>query len=373
LGPNQKPIMSDRINVTKTHLPSLEKYQGMVEEIWRSGQLTNYGQYSKKLESELRVHLGVKHLILVSNGTIALQLAIKALDLKGEIITTPFSYVATVSTIVWEGCKPVFVDIDPADFCIDVNKIEEAITPHTTAILATHVYGNPCAVGQIKEIAERNNLKVIYDAAHAFDVKLDGDSVLNHGDISTLSFHATKVFHTGEGGAVITNDDELAHRLKYLGNFGHNGTEAFFGLGVNAKVSEFHAAMGLCMLPEMPQVIENRKLAVELYDEAFNDLSEVYGMHINSNVSHNYSYYPVVFNSEQVLLEVQAVLNKENVFPRRYFYPSLNKLPYLKEYKEMPIAEGISTRILCLPLSSEISETKVKWICNIIENVLTKN
>ena len=365
--------MSERINVTKTHLPSLEKYQGMIEEIWNSGQLTNYGQYSKKLEKELREHLGVRHLVLVSNGTIALQLAIKALGLRGEIITTPFSYVATVSTIVWEGCKPVFVDIDPTDFCIDVTKIEQAITPNTTAILATHVYGNPCAVEQIKEIAERNSLKVIYDAAHAFDVKLGGTSVLNHGDVSTLSFHATKVFHSAEGGAVITNDDELAHRLTYLGNFGHNGTEAFFGLGVNAKMSEFHAAMGLCILPEMPQVIENRKNAVELYDKAFNDLSEVYNMHVNSNVSHNYSYYPLVFNSEQVLLEIQAALNKENVFPRRYFYPSLNNLPYLKEHQEMPIAEDISKRILCLPLSSEISETEVNRICDIIENVLTSN
>jgi dTDP-4-amino-4,6-dideoxygalactose transaminase len=373
LGPNQKPIMSDRINVTKTHLPSLDKYQEMVAELWKTGQLTNHGKYCSELENKLRDRLGVKHLQLVSNGTVALQLAIKALDLKGEVITTPFSYVATVSSLIWEGCEPVFVDIKSEDYCIDPRKIEESITENTSAILATHVYGNPCDVKLIKQIADKHGLFVIYDAAHAFDVELDGTSILNFGDISTLSFHATKVFHTGEGGAVITNDDELAHRLKYLGNFGHNGTEAFFGLGVNAKVSEFHAAMGLCMLPEMPQVIENRKLAVELYDEAFNDLSEVYGMHINSNVSHNYSYYPVVFNSEQVLLEVQAVLNKENVFPRRYFYPSLNKLPYLKEHKEMPIAEGISTRILCLPLSSEISETKVKWICNIIENVLTKN
>ena len=365
--------MSDRINVTKTHLPSLEKYQGMLEEIWSSGQLTNYGQYCKELTKQLTERLGVKHLLLVSNGTIAIQLAIKALDLRGEIITTPFSYVATVSSIVWEGCEPVFVDINKTDFCIDAEKIEAAITPKTTAILATHVYGNPCAVEQIKEIAERNNLKVIYDAAHAFGVELDGDSLLNHGDISTLSFHATKVFHTGEGGALVTNDDQRAHRLKYLGNFGHNGTEAFFGLGVNAKVSEFHAAMGLCMLPEMPQVIENRKLAVELYNEAFNDSSEMYCMNVNSNVGHNYSYYPVVFNSEQALLEVQAALNKQNIFPRRYFYPSLNKLPYLKEYKEMPIAEDISKRILCLPLSSEISETEVKRICNIIENVLTSN
>jgi dTDP-4-amino-4,6-dideoxygalactose transaminase len=365
LGPNQKPIMSDRINVTKTHLPSLEKYQGMVEEIWRSGQLTNYGQYSKKLESELRVHLGVKHLILVSNGTIALQLAIKALDLKGEIITTPFSYVATVSTIVWEGCKPVFVDIDPADFCIDVNKIEEAITPHTTAILATHVYGNPCAVEQIKEIAERNNLKVIYDAAHAFDVKLDGDSVLNHGDISTLSFHATKVFHTGEGGAVITNDDELAHRLKYLGNFGHNGTEAFFGLGVNAKISEFHAAMGLCVLSHMQSIKSNRQQIVERYTDILKNQDSIYIPQIQSNVEHNYSYFPIILKTEELVLSVLAVLKNENIFPRRYFYPSLNKLPYV-EYAQMPLAESTASRVLCLPLSSELKVEDAEKIATLI-------
>lgn len=194
----------------------------MVQEIWDSGQLTNYGQFCERLENKLRDRLGVKHLILVSNGTIALQLAIKALDLKGEIITTPFSYVATVSSLVWEGCKPVFVDIRKSDFCLDPEKIEAAITPQTTAILATHVYGFPCLVDRIKDIADRHNLKVIYDAAHAFDIELAGTSLLNHGDISTLSFHATKVFHTGEGGAVVTNNEDLAHRLRFLGNFGHN-------------------------------------------------------------------------------------------------------------------------------------------------------
>ncbi len=357
--------MAERMNVTKTHLPSLEEYQEMVAELWKSGQLTNYGRYCAELENKLRERLGVKHLILVSNGTIAIQMAIKALELKGEIITTPFSYVATVSSIVWEGCKPVFVDINEQDFCLDAEKIEAAITPQTTAILATHVYGNPCNVARIKEIADKHNLKVIYDAAHAFDIELDGSSLLGHGDISTLSFHATKVFHTAEGGAVVTNNDELAHKLAYLGNFGHHGQEDFYGLGVNAKISEFHSAMGLCVLPHMEKIIDNRKNAVQEYDAALKGLQGLYSPSISDGVKHNYSYYPVVFNTEEALLKVQEGLNAKHIFPRRYFFPSLNTLPYV-EYSSMPIAESISKRILCLPLSSDTSTEDTNRITSII-------
>jgi dTDP-4-amino-4,6-dideoxygalactose transaminase len=357
--------MAQRINVTKTHLPSLDKYQEMVAELWETGQLTNYGQYCKELENKLRNRLGVKHLKLVSNGTIAIQLAIKALDLKGEIITTPFSYVATVSSIVWEGCKPVFVDISENDFCIDAEKIEAAITPNTTAILATHVYGMPCDVARIKEIASKHNLKVIYDAAHAFGIELDGSSLLKHGDISTLSFHATKVFHTGEGGAVITNDDEIAHKLSYLGNFGHDGHEDFYGIGVNAKISELHSAMGLCILPQMDTIVQNRKRAVLEYDTKLSSLKHLKILQISSRIEHNYSYYPVVFKDEATLLAVQTALNSESIFPRRYFYPSLNKLPYV-EYTSMPLAESISERILCLPLSSETSSDNTNRIASVI-------
>lgn len=357
--------MAQRINVTKTHLPSLDKYQEMVAELWKTGQLTNYGQYCEELENKLRDRLGVKHLKLVSNGTIAIQLAIKALELKGEIITTPFSYVATVSSIVWEGCKPVFVDISENDFCVDTDKIEAAITPQTTAILATHVYGTPCDVARIKEIASKHNLKVIYDAAHAFDIEMDGESLLKHGDISTLSFHATKVFHTGEGGAVVTNDDEIAHKLAYLGNFGHNGQEDFYGIGVNAKISELHSAMGLCVLPQMDTIVENRKKAVLEYDSKLNNLENLKILQVRPDVKHNYSYYPVVFNDEATLLAVQTALNKESIFPRRYFYPSLNRLPYV-QYAEMPVAESISERILCLPLSSETSSDNTNRIASVI-------
>lgn len=358
--------MTRRINVTKTHLPPLEDFEALLKEIWDSGQLTNYGEKSKLLQEKLRERLGVKHLLLVNNGTIALQLAIKALDLKGEVITTPFSYVATVSSIVWEGCEPVFVDINEVDFCIDTSKIEAAITDKTTAILATHVYGNPCAVDEIKEIADKYGLKVIYDAAHAFDVKLNGESLLNHGDISTLSFHATKVFHTGEGGAVVTNDDELAHRLWYLGNFGHNGPEAFHGLGVNAKVSDIHAALGLCVLPHMPTIVGNRKKTVEAYEAHFEGIDSLYRIPMNPAVESNYAYYPVVFQSEEAMLKVRDALNAEEIYPRRYFYPSLNHLPYLKTQVEMPVADSISTRVLCLPLSSDYNKEDIDRISKLI-------
>lgn len=363
---DKSKLMRERVNVTKTFLPPLEEYQKLLGEVWNSGQLTNYGDKSIELQEKLRAHLGVKHLQLVNNGTIAIQLAIKALGISGEVITTPFSYVATVSSIVWENCTPVFVDINTRNFCLDADKIESAITEKTTAILATHVYGNACDVEKIKRIADRHGLKVIYDAAHAFDVELDGTSILNHGDISTLSFHATKVFHTGEGGAVVTNDDELAFKLQYLGNFGHNGTEDFWGLGVNAKVSEFHAAMGLCVLPNMAHIIDQRRLTVEAYDSKFEGHEAIYRIPIPKNVKHNFSYYPIVLRSEDSLLRVRTALNAQNIFPRRYFYPSLNKLPYLNGPIHMPIAEDISRRVLCLPLSADVDLETTQLIADII-------
>lgn len=362
--------MADRVNVTKTHLPPLDEYQRMIGEIWQSGQLTNVGAKHVELQNKLKEYLGVKHLQLVSNGTIAIQLAIKALGLTGEIITTPFSYVATVSSIVWENCTPVFVDIDDIDFCIDAAKIEAAITDKTSAILATHVYGIPCNVQAIQRIADKYGLKVIYDAAHAFGVQVNGESLLNHGDVSTLSFHATKVFHTGEGGAVVTNDDDLAHRMWYHGNFGHRGPEDFWGLGVNAKMSEMHAALGLCVLTCMEEILGNRKKTVTLYDELFSGVNSVQRMAIEEGISHNYSYYPVVFDSEETLLSVLDALQKLNIYPRRYFYPSLNKLPYLHTHVEMPVAEDTSRRVLCLPLSSDYNADVVNKIGSAIIDIV---
>src|SRR5688572_25479009 len=235
------------INVTKSFLPPIEEYVKYLEGIWERCHLTNHGPLVNELEEKLKTYLGVKNFFYLNNGTIAIQLAIKALDITGEVITTPFSYVATCSSIVWENAKPVFVDIDPGNFTIDATKIEAAITPRTSAILATHVYGIPCNVEEIDRIAKKHKLKVVYDAAHAFGVEYKGASLLNYGHISTLSFHATKLFHTVEGGGITTNDDELAHRIAYMRNFGHKGQEEFWGLGINGKSSEFHAAMGLCM------------------------------------------------------------------------------------------------------------------------------
>lgn len=359
---SQKPIY-----VTQSFLPPLEDYTKKIGEIWESGHLTNHGPHVLKLEDDLKERLGAGHVSVVSNGTLALQIAIKALDLNGEIITTPFSYVATVSSIVWEGATPVFVDINERDFCIDAQKIEAAITENTSAILATHVYGHPCDVVEIERIAEKHGLKVIYDAAHAFDIKINDKPIIEYGDISTLSFHATKVFHMGEGGAVISANDDLAHKIKYLRNFGHNGEEEFWGLGVNAKVSEIHAALGNCVYPYIDEIKDNRKRVTLKYDSLLSKTDELYKYSVPDHVDFNYAYYPVLFESEEALLRIKSALNAENIFPRRYFYPSLNKLPYVKD-QNVPITDSISKRILCLPLSTQMTEESVERICNVIIN-----
>lgn len=356
------------INVTKTFLPPLDQYTTYLEGIWERVWLTNNGVLLLELEEKLKEYLGVKHLFFVNNGTIALQIAIKALDLKGEILTTPFSYVATTSSIVWENCTPIFVDIDPHTLCLDPNLIEESINPNTVAIMATHVYGNACNILRIKEIALKHNLKVIYDAAHAFGTLYKGKSILNFGDISTLSFHATKLFHTGEGGAIVCDDDELAHKISYLRNFGHNGPEAFWGLGINGKSSELHAAMGLCVLPRVPELIRKRKAITEEYDKHLRD-SQIRRPAVEAFAEVNFAYYPVILPSEDVLLKVVQALNKENVFPRRYFYPSLNKLNYI-EYLKMEVSEDISTRVLCLPIYYDLDIEDVKRISQIVLNSL---
>lgn len=361
--------MSEQINVTKSFLPPFEEFETRIKQLWESGHLTNHGTNILELESNLRKHLNQEHLWAVSNGTLALQIAFKALELKGEVITTPFSYVATVSSLVWEGLEPVFVDINETDFCIDADKIEAAITENTSAILATHVYGHPCDVLAIEAIAKKHNLKVVYDAAHAFGIEINGKSILDFGDVSTLSFHATKVFHSGEGGAVATPHANIAHKMMYLRNFGHNGEEEFWGLGVNAKVSEFHAAMGNCVLPYIGQIIEERKRVLSLYDSELSNLNQAYRHRVSEDVKYNYSYYPFVLESEEKLLEIREALNAESIYPRRYFYPSLNTLPYLN-YVEMPIAESISKRMLCLPVYTQLEDADVRRIISIIKSVI---
>ncbi|MDA9163381.1 DegT/DnrJ/EryC1/StrS family aminotransferase [Rickettsiaceae bacterium] len=355
--------------VAKPFLPKIDKYQEYIQKIWNSQHITNHGPLVKKLESELQSYLHTPNLFFVSNGTIALQIAIKALNLQGEVITTPFSYVATTSSIVWEGCKPVFVDIDANSLNIDPTKIEAAITNKTTAIIATHVYGNPCDIESINKIAKKHDLKVIYDAAHCFGVEYNNKSISSYGDISIFSFHATKLFHTVEGGAIVVNTDDYKNTVSYMRNFGHDGQEDFFGLGINGKNSEFHAAMGLCNLPEIHTLIAERKKLSELYDKSLGDSTKIQRPIIRKNTKYNYSYYPVLFEDEQVVLKVCKLLNSHNIFPRRYFYPILSKLNYVDDVN-MPLAESVSKRILCLPLYNDLAYENVELICRLINDEL---
>ena len=341
------------INVTKTFLPPIVEYNFQVQRAWDNEWLTNRGELVLELEERLKKHLSVSNIIITNNGTVPLQIAMKLLGNKGEIITTPFSYVATTAAIVWENCTPVFVDIHPEYLTIDESKIEAAITNKTTAILATHVFGNPCNVAAIEVIAKKYNLKVIYDAAHCFGVQYNGKSIFEYGDVSTCSFHATKLFHTGEGGAMFANDADLQHQLFYSHNFGHNGPLAFHGLGINGKMSELQAALGLAVLPYMEIIVVERKLVVDFYNENL-DFSKLKTLKIRENTLWNYSYYPVIFENESQLLQVQKALNENQIFPRRYFYPSLNTIEYIKG-QSMPISESISAVILCLPLYVGIS------------------
>lgn len=352
------------INVTKTFLPPQEEYNAILKRAWDAGWITNRGALVLELEEKLKAYLQVSNILATSNGTLPLQIAIKALGLTGEIITTPFSYVATTSSIVWEGCTPVFVDIHPKYLTIDETKIEAAITSKTTGILATHVFGNPCNVEAIEYIGKKRNLKVIYDAAHCFGVTYKDKSIFDYGDVSTCSFHATKVFHTGEGGALFTCSDELNDKLFYHHNFGHYGPEVFQGVGINAKMSELQAAMGLVVLPYMETILDARKKRVELYQ---NNLKNIEVLKLREGTQWNYSYYPVLFNNEKRLLAIQKLLNEKGIIPRRYFYPSLNLLPYVDK-KSCPISEDIASRVLCLPLYHNLPEDVVLKICSNINN-----
>ena len=352
------------INVTKTFFPPIEEYQEQLQRIWKNQWLTNRGELVLELEEKLKNYLSVDHILITNNGTIPIQIALKLLGNGGEIITTPFSYVATSAAIVWENCTPVFVDIHPEYLTIDETKIEAAITDKTTCILATHVFGNPCHVEAIEAIAQKHNLKVIYDAAHAFGVTYNGTSIFDYGDVSTCSFHATKLFHTGEGGALFAKDPKLQHQLFYSHNFGHDGPLAFHGLGINGKISELHAAMGLAVLPHMETILAERKRVVDFYNQNL-DVTKVQTLKIRENTQWNYSYYPVLFENEQKLLETIEKLNQINVFPRRYFYPSLNQVPYVDKV-DMPVSEDVASRIVCLPLYVGLDENDLKRIVSTI-------
>jgi dTDP-4-amino-4,6-dideoxygalactose transaminase len=359
------------IPVTKTFLPAVEEYQAYLKVIWEKSYLTNRGPLLLELEDKLKTNLGTTNIIVTNNGTIPLQIALKLLAKEGEVITTPFSYVATTAAIFWESCKPVFVDIHPNYFTIDETKIEAAISTKTTAILATHVFGNPCNVEAIEIIAKKHNLKVIYDAAHCFGVNYHSESIFNYGDVSTCSFHATKLFHTGEGGAMFCKDIELFKKLFYSHNFGHKNNLEFHGLGINGKISELQAAMGLAVLPHMELIVNERKKVVAFYDLNLN-FKSIKKIKIRENCEWNYSYYPVVFQSEEILLDVQVALSKQEIFPRRYFYPSLNTIEYTKG-KKMPVSESIASRVMCLPLYVGLKDWELNLICETINSTLNRN
>lgn len=354
------------INVTKTFFPPLVEYTAQVQRAYTNEWLTNRGELVRELEDKLTTYLKLKDskMFITNNGTIPLQIALKLLGNGGEIITTPFSYVATTAAIVWENCTPVFVDIHPDFLTIDETKIEAAITDKTTCILATHVFGNPCNIEEIERIAKKHNLKVIYDAAHSFAVQYKGKSVFEYGDVSTCSFHATKLFHTGEGGAVFCKDPVLFDKIFYSHNFGHNGPTDFFGLGINGKISELHAAMGLAVFPYMDEILTGRKEVVDFYNKNL-DFTKLAKMQLRDSTDWNYSYYPVIFESEVTLLKIQKALNEAQIFPRRYFYPSLNTVNYV-DSQEMEISESIASRILCLPLYANLSLEEVDLICRLL-------
>ena len=359
------------INVAKSYLPDLAEYTRLLEGVWERVHLTNNGPLLRQLEDNLRTYLNIRNLQFCSNGTVVLQLALKALNITKEVITTPFSYCATTNVLLWEGCTPVFADIRADDFCIDADLIEPLITENTQAILATHVYGNACRIEQIAALAAKYNLKVIYDGAHAFGAEYNGRAVLDYGDVSTCSFHATKVFHTVEGGCLTTPDDELATKIQHYRTFGHRNDD-YYSMGINAKNSEFHAAMGLCVLPKVDELIAARKVLFDQYNSLL-DFERISRPVLSPGMTrYNYAYYPVVLASEQALLNVTDALAAEGVVPRRYFYPSLNTLPFVKNAQSCPVSEDIARRVLSLPFYPGLAEADVTRICQLVNEAVVE-
>ncbi|MEZ9859212.1 DegT/DnrJ/EryC1/StrS family aminotransferase [Vibrio splendidus] len=350
------------IPVTKIYLPNKNKYKAYVDEIYSSGHLTNSGPLLNELEKRLSEFLGIKHVICLANGSLALQVAYKSLGLSGDVITTPFSFAATSSTLKWEGLTPIYCDIDKESWNIDCNLIEKKITETTSAIVPVHVFGNPCEVEDINNIAKKHNLKIIYDAAHAFDVMYKNKNVLNYGDISTLSFHATKIFHTIEGGAIITDSDELAEKVRSLINFGIKSSNDFLPIGTNAKMNEFEAAMGLCVLDEIGHIYDDRQRVINIYKRELSN--KVKFQSVSCKSSQSLSYFPILLDNEESLNLIIKKMNSSGIFPRRYFYPSLD-LVY-GSGSDCNVSRDISSRILCLPLYHGISEEDVMKIIGCI-------
>ncbi len=352
------------IYVTMPTLAPLEDVNELMKGIWESGIMTHNGPLVQRFEKECAEYHEVPNLVTCVNGTIALQMAIRALRLKGEIITTPFTFIATINSILWEGCTPVFVDIDPDTLCIDPKKIEEKITYHTVGIMPVHVFGNCCDIEAIDAIAKKHNLKVIYDACHSVGVKYKGQSIFNYGDISVTSFHATKMLNTTEGGGCFTLNKELDEKLRRIRFFGFENHADIVEDGTNGKMTEVHAAVGLANLKYLDAALADRKRKYAMYKEALSKDKSLKFQKINEGC--NYSYFPVIFKDEETLLEVQAKLNANHIFPRRYFYPSVNTFSRLVPYTPMPVSEDIAIRILCLPLYYTLSEQDIQRIIDII-------
>lgn len=351
------------IYVTQPTLAPLGEVTEIMQRIWDSGIMTHNGPLVQQFEKETQAFLGCSNLVACTNGTIALQMAIRALELKDEIITTPFTFIATISSIMWEHCTPVFVDIDPETLNIDPEKIEEKITCHTVAIMPVHVFGNACEIDRIDEIAKAHNLKVIYDAAHAVGVKYKGKCIFDYGDVSATSFHATKMLNTAEGGGVITCNKEIDEKLRRIRFFGFENHADIVEDGFNGKMTEVHAAVGIANLRYLDAALADRKDKYGRYKEILSQNPEISFQKITTGC--NYSYFPAIFKDEETALKVIAALNAENIFPRRYFYPSVNTFTKLVPYAAMPKSEDIASRILCLPLYKDLKMQDVEEIAEL--------
>ena len=363
----QKPIQ-----VTRSSMPEFGEYTEEIKDLWDSHWLTNAGLKHRQLESALSEYLNTSNITLFANGHLALEYAIATFNLTGEVITTPFTFASTTHAIVRNGLIPVFCDINPTDYTIDVSRIEKLITNKTSAIIPVHVYGNVCNINRIERIAREYNLKVIYDAAHAFGVKVHGTSIANFGDASMFSFHATKVFNTIEGGAVTCKHEKISEKLSKMENFGITGSESIEYIGGNAKMNEFQAAMGLCNLRHVDKEIEKRKAVVERYIERMDNINGIKLCKCQTGVKKNYAYFPVVFDGYKLKRdEVFEKLKENDIFARKYFYPLTSSFDCYKEkfnIQETPVAKYIADRILCLPLYADLSLKDVDRICNIILN-----
>ncbi|GHV44205.1 aminotransferase [Bacteroidia bacterium] len=369
--------MNTQITVTSPLLPDLQEFIPYLEDIWARKWLTNNGHYHQKLENALAEYLKVPFVSLFTNGTLPLITALQALRISGEVITTPFSFVATTHSLWWNGIKPVFVDIEPNTCNIDAAKIEAAITPKTTAIMPVHVYGYPCDTERIQEIADKYGLKVIYDAAHAFGVEIGGKSILEYGDMSTLSFHATKVYNTIEGGALICRDAETKKRIDYLKNFGFAGETEVVAPGINGKMDEIRAAYGLLNLKQVDNAIDNRKNIAELYRKGLQNVEGISFMADIENVRHNYSYFPIFVDTKKYGITRDELYNKlkeNNILGRRYFYPLISTFSTYRGLdsarpENLPVATKIADSVICLPMYAGLSENEVKRVMEIIKNL----